>query len=47
MVSAQIQKVENGYILQITKLDRLEGRQAQEVFIFEKLDDALEKIKKG
>lgn len=47
MISAQISKVENGYIVQITKLDILDKRQTQEVYIFEKLDDALAKVKEG
>jgi len=45
-MTIRLTKVENGWILQITKIDVLTGRpDPEEVLIYGKLDEALEKIK--
>lgn len=41
-----ISKVENGYIVEITKFDLLEKRPVTEVFIEATLDDVVARIKK-
>jgi len=47
MLNARISKVENGWIVQVTKIDILEGRQPiEEAYIFGLLDDALDFIRK-
>lgn len=41
-----ISKVENGYIVEITKFDLLEKRPVTEVFIEETLDDVVTRIRR-